>query len=346
LKMQVMETVSKLEDNANARGKTSIGQGAVHLGFFQKSVSMVDDVAGILKEFGVNKDSKVIVSGHSQAGGTGAQTLALLAEAHGDDLFGEGFDNKKTNNLSGYFFSMARAGDQDYADYVNDMIGKDNVIRHNVHGDPVPIANGSEAFANWFRQTAGPIAYSMMYKNMGFGDIGTLALQDGHETYEQAKKLYKADGYDTTQFDTLDLAMQYIVGKTGKNVPVEIIGKMTEAEFMKQPFTWIDQKVFGIMDKVAVFKMVKKIVGAIVSATMGGKDAGLVGKTVHFALADANAGNELAELLTKRYAHFHLGYDEGMKDGTLMGAHFNPKLVLDTDKCLEAGRKHEESGEK
>jgi hypothetical protein len=325
LKMQVMETVAKMEDKANAKGKTTIGQGSVHLGFMQKSVSMVDEVAGILKEFGVNENSKVLVSGHSQAGGTGAQTLALLAESYGDELFGEGFDNKKTNNLSGYFFSMARAGDQDYADYVNDMIGKDNVIRHNVHGDPVPIANGNEAFANLIKNLS-PVVYGLMYKNMGFGDIGTLALQDGHETYLEAKKLYAADGYDVSKFDTLDLALQYIAGKAAKGAPIEVIGKVTEAEFLKQPFTWLDQKLnTGIADKIAVYKMVKKIYNATVKG-------------------DEATQKELADLFTKRYAPFHLGYEEGMKKDTLMGAHFKPELILDTDKCLEAGRKHEEVG--
>jgi hypothetical protein len=325
VKFKVMSTVARLEDRATKNGKDHIALGEVHLGYLQKTITMMEEGAEKLKALGVNSKSKLIFTGHSQGGGLAGQNATLLTDHYGQELFGQGheiFDNKKTNNVSVCVFSAARAGDETFADWAHDTLGRDNFYRHNVTEDIVPIAAADNALGAWIK-AQNSMFYSALRDNLGYGDIGHLGVQSGHETWQIAKQMYADEGFDVSKFDRLDRFIRFLASfKFGSDgVPTALAGESENISFVYEPGKWVWDRIWG--SYAVTYTGVQGV-----RALMGNEEI----------MA------EMADLFMKRYAHIHLGYDDGIsEDGTHLGARYNAALIIDPNQALANGVEHEKA---
>jgi hypothetical protein len=313
-KLQLMATVAIMEDKAKKTGQKFLGKGQVHLGAAQESLSSLGEVVAAFKKFDVNSDTEVFFTGHSKGGNKADQLAALYTANFATDFHGkpgEVFDNKKSNNVKVYTFEGARAGNNVFAKhYDNELIGKENKVRHNIIESPVPNALPGSALEMWIKNNF-PVAYGLMAANMGYADTGYLAAQSGNETWGIAKAIYKEDGFDVSEFDKLDTFINCLAGlKLGKgNVPSAAVDPKVQ-----ESMSWV-RKAYNVT--ATGIEFAKIITG------------------------NEELSAHMAELFVKRYAHMHMGYDEGVVNGTHMGAHFNQRLIMDPAKAFAIGWEHQ-----
>lgn len=325
VKFKVMSTVARLEDRAMKNGKEKIALGDVHLGYLQKTITMLEEGAEKLKALGVNSKTKLLFTGHSQGGGLAGQNATLLTDHYGQELFGKGhevFDNKKTNNVSVCVFSAARSGDEIFAEWAHDTLGRENFYRHNVTEDIVPIAAGDNALGAWLK-AQNSMFHSALRDHLGYGDIGYLGVQSGHETWQIAKQMYADEGFDTSKFDRLDRFVRFMASFTfgADGVPTALAGVATNISFIDDPIGSIWDKLYGTY-----------------AVTYTGVQGFLALR------GNEKIMNEMADLFMKRYAHIHLGYDDGVSaDGTHLGARYNAALIIDPNQALANGVEHEKA---
>ncbi len=131
---------------ASQAGLTLPGDVEVHRGFANLVASCKDNVAALVREFhaGIDDDKKsaaeIYVSGHSLGAALATLSTLELSFNLGAELFGSAFDNTVTNNFKGLFLSAPRALGASGKEAFDQFVGEDNVLRQNVHGDPVPLA--------------------------------------------------------------------------------------------------------------------------------------------------------------------------------------------------------------
>ncbi len=119
------------------------GDHMIHRGFGNVAGSYSTAVKGLVKKM-LDKvdaekrgDTQVFVTGHSLGAALASLTVADLANS-GEELFGEGYNNAERNNIKGLFVSTPRAHSPESASAIEQLVGKSNMVRQNVHGDPVP----------------------------------------------------------------------------------------------------------------------------------------------------------------------------------------------------------------
>lgn len=131
---------------ASTTGLTLPGDVKVHRGFANIVESCKDNVARLVKEFhdsieeSKKKKAQIFVTGHSLGAALATLSTAELVHNLGPQLFGEGFSNTESNNFKGFYVSAPKAFGQTGVEMVSDLVGHDNMMRQNVHGDPVPVA--------------------------------------------------------------------------------------------------------------------------------------------------------------------------------------------------------------
>jgi len=131
--------------SASSTGLTLPDDLKVHRGFANIVESCKDEVAQLVADFHASIDeskkakTQIFVTGHSL--GAALATLSLVDLVHnlGSQLFGKGFNNAESNNFKGFFLSTPKAVGKVGAEVIADVVGNDNMIRQNVHGDPVPV---------------------------------------------------------------------------------------------------------------------------------------------------------------------------------------------------------------
>jgi hypothetical protein len=290
-------------------------QGEMHKGFLKKYLSTKHEMLNLVKHY-MKKDTKVILTGHSQAGGVAEIAMVDLAANNGKELYGADFDNKKSGKISGYFLSAARAGDKDFKKWTHNEVGQDQIARQNVNGDPVPIASGDAQFAELIKELI-PAVGEAIQGLLGYDDAGHLLLDAGHETYQRAKEHYGKNKFDLSRFDKVDDAIQYLASYIVDQAPEFLVGENSKpVGFFTSPLKWIKQRW-------SVASMVKLIYNA--------KNG------------DPKAKEALKEVLTKRFAHLHYAIDRGEVKGTKIGAVFTPEIVgKDLNKMLKHGAEHEQ----
>ena len=300
LKLEVMNYVQE-------KGCKFAGQ--VHRGFLKKYLSTKQEVLGLLKEHlstmttEQKQKVKIVFSGHSQAGGTGSLALADLCANHGKELFGPEFDNSKSGTFYGYLLSAARAGNKAYAEWMRSSIGETNIVRQNVHGDPVPIAAGDHEMANLMRELI-PGAGELLSSMADYEDAGVYFKDDGTEAWNRARQLYGEKGILLDQFENLDDAVRYIASWI---VDEKII---PEGVANKKESSW-----WNPFSKIGTWWNTKNTITLINAARKG----------------DEKAKEKLGLLLERRFAHFHYGHH---REG--MGAVFTPGVVgRDLDKMAQ-----------
>lgn len=120
------------------------GFGQVHAGFARKVASFRKNLFNVLNAFlnrpGVDKyQTSFLVIGHSQGGGL-AEITALRVVNYCKEIFGPKYNNAVFNRVILYALSAPRVFDQQGVDNANRILGKDNIIRHNIEGDLVPFS--------------------------------------------------------------------------------------------------------------------------------------------------------------------------------------------------------------
>jgi len=305
--------------------------GQTHKGFTKKYLSTKREMLELMREVtSKHKDVKFVFSGHSQAGGTGNLALLDIAKNHGEELFGEGFDNKKDARLYGMFFSAARAGDKDYKKEMHSVVGEEFILNQNVHGDPVPIASGDKDIAAKLKGV--PVLGEYFQSLANYDDTGMLLLDDPDATFNRAKELYIQEGrFSKKEFDEFEEAMRYVASWAvdPNSIPEFLLSPEEKKEGVKLTFnplswlSWASEKVTAPVLKASEYYTIVKLGNNMRKALGGDKEA----------LAKVSA------MLEARYAHLHYGFhlkpEEGEAD---RGAVFTKGIVgRDLNQMLRDG---------
>ncbi len=303
--------------------------GEIHTGFLKKYLSTRREVLALIKHF-MKPGSKVMFTGHSQAGAVAELAQADILVNFGTELLETSLkdmiahkskeevikelDNKKSGTFSGYFLSAARVGDETFKNWVHDHVGQDQIARQNVNGDPVPVALGDADFAKMLKDLI-PAAGEALEKLAGYDDAGHLLLDPGHETWQRAKGIYGQNKVDLSKFDTVDDAISYLASYIVSDAPEFLVGDNKPVGFFSSPIRWVKQR-WNTGSMINLLNKARK--------------------------GDKQALATLEDVLTKRFAHLHYGFDHGVIEGEKVGAAFSPSIVgTDLNKMLEAGRLHE-----
>jgi hypothetical protein len=289
-------------------------KGQVHKGFLKKYLSTKFSLLGLLKKF-INSKTQVVFTGHSQAAALGELALADMVGNHLADLLLVGLDNLESGMFAGYFLSGARTGDTVFKNWVHENVGQNQIARQNVNGDPVTIALGDKKIAEWLLGNV-PAAGEALQDLVGYDDVGRLLLDLPLEVWLRAYAQYELSDASLARFRTLDDAIR-VLGKTiVEELPEFIQGKPNKVVGF---FGSIKNFFSGIWNTGSMINLVKKA-----------------------AQGDAKAREELADLIKKRFAHLHYGFDYGFVNKTHVGAVFAPRIVgRDLKRMLEQGRLHE-----
>lgn len=133
--------------HAHEVGLTIDGDPLIHRGFGHRVASFKDDLLRVVDELRpvAGPDMNLIISGHSQGGGTGAVLSMLMASDWAKNTWGPLYSNVAENRIKTILFSAPRAVGVDSLPQFDALVGKNNAIRQNVHGDPVPVAQDKDA---------------------------------------------------------------------------------------------------------------------------------------------------------------------------------------------------------
>lgn len=111
---------------------------------------------------------RIVFTGHSQGAALGALALHDTALNYGKEIFGSDFNNTLHNRLYGYFLSSPRIGDEEYVQALHSVVGRNNLIRHNVDRDPVPIALGKNIVSNNLSWLIPKLKELRTYEDLGY----------------------------------------------------------------------------------------------------------------------------------------------------------------------------------
>jgi hypothetical protein len=286
--------------------------GKVHKGFAKKYVSTKDDVLGIIKQLMARMSAKekenlrIVFTGHSQAGGVGNLALYDIVANHGKELFHEGFENSEDSRFYGYFLSVPRVGDRDYVDAVHSKVGKDYLIRQNVHGDPVTIGLGNKTLG----RTLG--LFVPYFKRISvYEDSGYLLLDTGSKAWKRIN----------------NLTLKEETKKYRKQLFYRFLNEQKEVlKYAINPVPLAKE----VVQKTRGTNIILKTPGALWALTKG------IGKrALNTPIPGLKALKDLiVDSLTTRFAHYHYGFNH--RDGR--GAVFDPKVVSrDWDTMLKKG---------
>lgn len=121
------------------------------------------------------ENTRIIFTGHSQGGGIALPAALDVTYVLGKKYFGEGFDNKETPRFFVYTLSGPNSvGDVKTEEFMNNIIGHDNIVRHNSLFDIVTYAcPGEECDTGLFKTIFGGIGVGT-----GYRPVGHLAIDD------------------------------------------------------------------------------------------------------------------------------------------------------------------------
>ena|GEM_PF-2827503 len=168
-----------------------------HKGFLKKYLSGrfsvladIDDIWNTIPEK-LRSETRFIITGHSQGAGVAIPAALDIVNTLGKCFFGKHFDNVKTPRFFVYALSGPNpVGDVATKNVINNIVGRDNIIRHNSIFDLVTYACLGERYNQWlcnfiFGTIAGVEA--------GYHPVGHLAIDDVKQLFEKGLRYNKKE---------------------------------------------------------------------------------------------------------------------------------------------------------
>jgi hypothetical protein len=152
-----------------------------HEGYLRKYLSARTQILGHIESIfdkipeEDHENTRIIFTGHSQGSGVALPAALDLTYVLRKKYFGEGFDNKGTPRFFVYTLSGPNSvGDAKTEGFMNDIIGPDNIVRHNSLFDIVTyVCPGEECDTALFKTIFGGIGVGT-----GYRPVGHLAIDD------------------------------------------------------------------------------------------------------------------------------------------------------------------------
>jgi hypothetical protein len=122
-----------------------LGGMEVHRGFWNRVKASLQQIDIILDEYmktlteEQRKNVIVVNTGHSQGAALSTLTQLYLITKWAPKYFGENYKNDEANHIQGLHLSCPRSVAEEFIEKANKIIGAQNFIRYNVHGDIVPL---------------------------------------------------------------------------------------------------------------------------------------------------------------------------------------------------------------
>lgn len=246
------------------------------------------------------KNFRIVVTGHSQAASLGNLALYDITRNYGQDLFGEDFNNRLNSRLYGYFLSVPRVGDEDYIKALHALVGKKNLIRQNLHGDPVPVVFGNIHYERVLRflspvvkPMVGLKAFSLKGSSI-YKDSGYLLL----DTTSSARKRMKEKGLDQDVWKNHKKVMEdFTIGQVSSIQHSLDLGRFK-------------QEVIEETSQSRGFWKVPRFLGALIKGTA-------LRIVKPFLPAPKAALGLLSNSLVSEFAHLHYGHDNADQRGAV-----------------------------
>jgi hypothetical protein len=280
--------------------------GKVHQGFAKKYSSTRQQMINLIQEYRSKmndeekKNFRIVITGHSQAASLGNLALYDIARNYGQDLFGEDFNNSLNSRLYGYFLSVPRVGDEYYIKALHTLVGKENLIRQNLHGDPVPVAFGNihyERMLRFLSPIIKPIVGLKTFSLKGssiYKDSGYLLL----DTTSSARKRMEEKGLDQDVWKNHKKVMEdFAVGQVSSIQYSLDLGRFKQEvieETSQSRGFWKVPRFLGAFVKGTALRIVKPLLPAPKAAL------GL-----------------LSNSLVSMFAHLHYGHDSADQRGAV-----------------------------
>ncbi|MBX9787042.1 MAG: lipase family protein [Alphaproteobacteria bacterium] len=280
--------------------------GKVHQGFAKKYSSTRQQMIGLIQEYRSKmsdeekKNFRIVITGHSQGASLGNLALYDIARNYGQDLFGEDFNNSLNSRLYGYFLSVPRVGDEDYIKALHTLVGNENLIRQNVHGDPVPVVLGNIHYERTLRflspiikPAVGLKAFSLKGSSI-YKDSGYLLL----DTTSSARKRMKDKGLDQDVWKNHKKVMEdFAIGQVSSIQHSLDLGRFK-------------QEVIEETSQSRGFWKVPGFLGALIKGTA-------LRIVKPFLPAPKAALGLLSNSLVSKFAHLHYGHDNADQRGAV-----------------------------
>ena len=264
---------SKVEDRSIG---LNLNGAKLHRGFGHAVASSIKGYTDILRRYKdkITSKTEIFVSGHSQGAAVAQVALAELTNNFGKEVYGSNFDNKVRNNFKGFVLSAPRTFAKESCGIIEDIVGKDNIIRQNVWGDLVPqtgfkrvngfvksVINGIDATSQfidtWITKKYNPLraithgfAKGSLAKHIedstGYRTVGHLALDYSSDVMERkgwddVKQAWNKGDY-VGILKTLAAPMHYgSTSRGGCAFDPDMVGKDTNA-MLNQGSSWTKTK--------------------------------------------------------------------------------------------------------
>ena len=195
-------------------------EGAVfHKGFLEKYMSARLNIHADIREMwnkipeDLRENTRFIITGHSQGAGIAIPAALDIVKSLGKEFFGGNFDNTITPRFFVYALSGPNpTGDDNTKAVINQVVGRDNIIRHSSIFDIVTYVCLGKTYDKWFYNL---FFYYVAGVEAGYHPVGHLAIDDtrrlflkGLEYNEQLHLINSVDEIDALLKQTYSEAIR------------------------------------------------------------------------------------------------------------------------------------------
>lgn len=166
-----------------------------HKGFLTKYLSGrygvladIEDIWGTIPE-NLRSETRFIITGHSQGAGIAIPAALDIVNILGKHFFGENFSNLETPRFFVYALSGPNpVGNRHTKELMYNIVGRDNIIRHNSIFDIVTYACLGERYNQWLCNF---IFGTIAGVETGYHPVGHLAIDDVKQLFEKGLEYNK-----------------------------------------------------------------------------------------------------------------------------------------------------------
>lgn len=307
-----------------------------HKGFLTKYLSGrysvlsdIEDIWNIIPK-NLRSETRFVITGHSQGAGVAIPAALDIVNTLGKHFFGENFSNLKTPRFFVYALSGPNpVGNLETKEVMNNIVGCDNIIRHNSIFDIVTYACLGERYNQWICNL---IFGTLAGVETGYHPVGHLAIDDVKQLFEKGLKYNKKESI---------LAKMDKIWKTWSKFYSEDIKRRQSDSYIECFYRAIEEcfvgaKGVGQMDGLYSF----------ISINHYGSTTANV-----YCLPKTSKNKCLSKLSSERFDSIVLhrlsdsmcfgSYNEENPDEEKHGASFDPRLPeCDLTPCLIRGENH------